>query len=295
MTAVEPSVSAYLKGLPDPLFAVVDGAFFDNIISAADKVGLRAKPLYMNELTAIAGPHVIALDGSQAVEAVVALVGEKPTGVFWSWPGDCDSLWSHLRRNSMMEIPLATEEGFETVVFRHADANVLAWVLRLPDEEQYARFVGSATRVVMRATDPPEIHVFPEADRAKTNLSKSRYIRLSAEQMGTLSNHCIERSRLRVMRALRRGAPAETSMYSDKKLREIILASEHQGYEIGIRTEKAQARWAYLNLLTRGQIIKQPGVLEYMQDGKARPDRKVDLMLKSIGIGARSAQTSSGS
>ncbi len=272
--------------LPERMFAVLDGALFEDLRSEAADFGFEARPLYTNPDTTGVGPHLIAVNDSQALETLYGLVEDKPTGILWYWPGSGDSLWRHLRRNAMMEIPSVAGDTYEAVIFRYADSNVMTWIMNLLDEEQYSRLLGDASCIVVRAAGSSKTQVFRAGIKLKPKPSQFRFIRLSMEQMDQLSRECLERSRLRVMSAIRRGAPDETKDLSDVKLREIVIASEHQGYEIGIRSERAHARWAYLNLLTRGRLIKQPGVLEYMQDSRMRPDRKVDLMLRSISMWA---------
>lgn len=102
--------------------------------------------------------------------------------------------------------------------------------------------------------------------------------------MDALRGTQLNRSRLTVMRTLRKGAPNETMHLSDAQLREIVLFSERQGEALGIRSEKAHAKWAYLNLVTKGKLVEQDGVLDYMRDGRDRPDKKVELMLRSVVI-----------
>lgn len=276
---------ALLTDMPDHLFAVVDGAFFDDIAREVAAIGLEAQPLYESEEGRRVGPHLIAFRERAALASLLTHIGSRPAAVFWSWTGQASTLRRHLRSNAMIDIP-DNEGGRESVLLRYADANVVASLLDILDAAQRAQFMGEASAISMRTSDPVRTRFFPVAPQ-NGELRRGGFLRLSPEQLAATSAAHLERSRHRVAATLRRGAPDQVDAYSEDKLLEIVTASEEQGRRIGIRSERSHARWAYLNILTQGRVLDQPGVLDYMQDGKASPDRKVDLMLRSVIVAAR--------
>ena len=77
-------------------------------------------------------------------------------------------------------------------------------------------------------------------------------------------------------------APDEAATFSEDDLQRLVLASEGAGRTLGLESEQAHARWAYVMIRTRGNALQQPGLREYITDGQTTPDKKVELLLQTI-------------
>lgn len=72
--------------LPQPCFAVIDGAQWSNLPGELAGAGLSGRSLFLGagEATEAAGLWLVPLSGRpDAVGAVLDLVGDKPAAVFW--------------------------------------------------------------------------------------------------------------------------------------------------------------------------------------------------------------------
>lgn len=161
-------LSDTLRRTPRDVFAVVDGAHFDDLPSEIRAFGLTSRALYHDAADAAgiaAGPHLVPVPDDTAIDNVVAFVGDRPAAVFWSWPDGEDALYRHLRKLNRVEIPLDTgaygPEEFEPVLFRHADPNVLAAVLPILELEQFGELLGAARGLVMVAPDLGGLKIVP--------------------------------------------------------------------------------------------------------------------------------------
>jgi hypothetical protein len=112
------------------------------------------------------------------LENILRVAGDKPGLVFWV--GDAslteEALFKHLRRLNQVLVPkerdvteasagellaaaadqeerAATAQGYEPVVFRHADANVMAQVLPALDAAQFSRLFGPCRQIIYAPAD----------------------------------------------------------------------------------------------------------------------------------------------
>lgn len=145
-----------LARTPPRVFAVVDGAFHDDLPDALGAAGLASRALYSGTLEQ-AGPHLVALDDAAARERLEAVPGAAAVAVYWSWPGAEEALFAHLRRLGRIEVPRTeaheSGEAFERVLFRHADPASLLRVLPVLDDGQRAAFFGEARGIVFLHRD----------------------------------------------------------------------------------------------------------------------------------------------
>src|SRR5690606_6036218 len=169
------------------------------------------------------------------------------------------------------------------VIFRHADANVMAQTLYALDAVELARFYGPADCLFF-APEPdwaggrpwlqaPRPEGLPEPGRGALSLSMPTVERMQGMRQAY--------HRRRIAAYLRKVAPEQTQGMDDKALDAATAGfmAEARGY--GVRSESAMGRWSYLQLLTGGQIGQQPAVTDYLVKGDATKtaDQRVrDLM-----------------
>ena len=155
-----------------PVFAVLDGAQFDNLPQELLLGGFVSRPLYLdrgdnNPEQVVTAPHLVWLDerlekpGARApdatIPALLSLIAGRPAAVFWQCAAGADTLYRHLRGINMVHLPRAalTEADrrkasaeVEPALLRHADANVLAQLLSALVPQDLARLFGPAEAVL---------------------------------------------------------------------------------------------------------------------------------------------------
>ncbi|PKP67213.1 MAG: hypothetical protein CVT86_02155, partial [Alphaproteobacteria bacterium HGW-Alphaproteobacteria-8] len=144
------------------VFAVVDGAMVEDLPSTAMRHNLSTRALYYDHQSHIAnanGPHLIhCADDSVIVTVRNAFPAQGV--VWWVW-AEADegqakaAIFRHLRGLGMVEIPEAypapprLRAPMERVIFRHADARVMARVLPVLEPDQRARLFGKTGALVL--------------------------------------------------------------------------------------------------------------------------------------------------
>jgi hypothetical protein len=162
--------------LAPPVFAVLDGAQFDDLPRQLLLGGFVSRPLYLdrgdnNPGQVITAPHMVWLDErlekatgrapDAVIPALLDLVGDRPAAVFWQCPEGAEALYRHLRGINMVMIPAevlpegdpATEADDAPALFRHADANVMAQIEPCLTAPGMARILGPAEAILFLA-DP---------------------------------------------------------------------------------------------------------------------------------------------
>lgn len=269
------------------VFAVVDGAMMDNLPKVLRSYKLDAQALYFDHHSQVAnanGPHLIYCADDADIVTVRAAC--PPDGVvWWVWSEPDTShakaaIFRHLRGLGMVEIPAnypkpsSPRAPMERVLFRHADARVMARVLPVLDPAQRARLFGHAGAIVLqqggqlrRALVPVDLPMAPPG-----------FLRLSRVQMDQISEVGKHESHRRILSYLRRTMPPEFSVASDTQMMELIELSDTTGRNLGLKSEKAHCRWAYLMLLSRGQVADSPAVQEALR-GSSSPDARVKALM----------------
>ena len=195
------------------------------------------------------------------------------------------ALYRHLRGLGMVEIPAtrpgtppapdgASEdgEGVEAVLFRHADPHVLLHLLPVLDPARRARIFGGARALVVvarRAGGLRHALVPPGLPPAPPGL-----LRLTPEQYEALTRSRVAASHDRIAAFLRRNLPPQLAGMTDADLHETVVRAEPVGRSLGLRSEKALARWSYLMLLSGGQVAAMPEVRAALRDS---PDPEVGV------------------
>ena len=290
-----------VRRLPTPAFAVLDGALWDDLPRELGQAGLSGRSLFLGAgtETEAAGPWLVAMgrrDGD--VETILALVGERPAAAYWGCSAGEVALYRHLRTLNQMQMTRPAPESpgeqavsspvAEVVLFRHWDPRALGCVLPLLDEFQYARLLGPAEEVavldpvplgglgVRRAVRLPDL---PMAPRGR--------LTLDAEQIAALDETMQERSRRRVAAYLRDAAPELTGSLSDAALHGRVRQCQATGTALGLSSERAQMKWAYLMVLTDGRAAGTPEVVRFIRSGPS-PDAQVDEAMRQVVAAARS-------
>jgi hypothetical protein len=155
---------------PDaPVFAVLDGAQFDDLPTALLLGGFVSRSLYLDRgdndpQQVITAPHLVWLDGravkpvspcrGSTISALLDLIDGQPRGVFWQCPAGGDALYKHLRGINMVLYPASALSTYErqsitatevTALFRHADANVMMQIAYSLEPHNRGRLLGPCT------------------------------------------------------------------------------------------------------------------------------------------------------
>lgn len=286
-----------LAAIEDPVFAVIDGAQFDDLPTQLQHANLPCEPLFLdgvNTANRASGPHLVALPDMPAKDRVAEVLGDRPAAVFWVWPNAQEALFRHLRGLNMVRIPRQLRQAgdlpsagainTEAVFFRHADPNVMVALWPLLNEGQIARLLGPALALVVDA---------PDYDSRGTlyrpaNLAQMQpgMLTLSQAQYDALSDRMVTAQRNRLRRFLLRNPPP-TGALNNRELEKVLDDSARSGNKIGLRSEQGHARWAYLNQITGGKVAQMPAVQALMGREGADPDRDVSKLLDVIAASLR--------
>lgn len=192
-----------VQGLSRDWYATVDGALVENLPEKLKSFGLIHRALYIegvDEAAITNGPYLVRVPDDRAVMKLIGMTGNGPSPVFWSWAAGEPELVQHLRRKAMVRIPPETPEQrppWDNVLFRHADANVLATMLEVLTPEQQASFIGKAKAIAFFAPDALGLILA----RRPIDLPKveRETISFTPEQYAQIEENRIIRNRRRVM------------------------------------------------------------------------------------------------
>lgn len=158
MTNVTADLLDAIGALSPQRFAVVDGAHFDDLPGALAAAAFVSRPLYLQGIdasVAASGPHLVQVDGYNQARGLLELIGDRPAAVFWSWPAGMDRLYHHLRTLNIVQIARvhapAGPQDYQTVLFRHADPNVVGVLFEMMDEGQRRDFLGHSPAITFHA------------------------------------------------------------------------------------------------------------------------------------------------
>ena len=271
--------------LPQPAFAVLDGAQWNDIATELAGLGVRGRSLFLGagETVEAAGPWLVALGQSpEAADAVLGWVADKPAAVFWGCAAGEAALWRHMR--TLAQVRMAgVPEGSEVVSFRYWDPRAVSCIVPLLDPEQYARVLGPADEVlfhdpramggvgVRRAQRTPDLPVPPRGMLA-----------LTGPQVEALDADMQERSRRRIAVYLQRTSPEEAQHLTGPELERFVRDVEAEGKLAGLDSERAHGQWAYLSLTTGGALGRDGRVLGYVKHGPGVPDTNLDRLFEQM-------------
>ena len=289
---VDDALGAALKSAKGRLFAVVDAAQVDFLQDELSLARLKFEPLYLDEIDApsiASGPHLVTIRNDHDIAVVRSIIGEASACVWWVWSDEQsapESIYRHLRGLNMVEIPRdrddqsvgnARDPGFETVLFRHADPNVVISILPILYEEQVVRFFGDAVAVIVESTDYGAIRTF---DAPKQTSARARgMLRLGERQYATFVNSDEYLATFKVIEGLEDSFPEYTSNFSEEDLFRLVRTSEESAASIGLVSEEAYFHWACLCLLTNGEMANVPDLKSSISEADAFPDEVIEQTL----------------
>jgi hypothetical protein len=293
-----------------PVFAVLDGAQFDDLPRQLLLGGFVSRPLYLdrgdnNPGQVITAPHMVWLDErlekatgrapDAVIPALLDLVGDRPAAVFWQCPEGAEALYRHLRGINMVMIPAwaagededdgdgdgpgAGEPAPEPqthrmVLLRHADANVMAQILPGLSAEEAARLFGPA-RLIVFAPDPRwaiDGQTVSWSPRPEDVAAPPGPLRLSDAALDVMGERTLKASRAKIAGYLSTTAPEYTSLLGEADLHELVLRSELSGDSIGLRSEHSHGIWAFLALITGGDTLSNPHVAAHFRSDPRDPE-----------------------
>lgn len=278
------------RRLPRELFAVIDGGKFDDVTQSLAAHELSGLSLYLEGADSgamAAAGQLVSLKDDGALRAVISLARSRDALVLWSWSQGKASLYRHLRTLNLIEIPRERrldedDSMYETVIFRHWDPSVLGSVLPTFDGAQLDRFFGSANGIAYdaRESSGPTTRL-----RGSTPINVSRgMLRISAEQIDAISRARSEAMAVRVADYLKRTMPEVTGTMSPEALSEFTRRSTRQSSSMGMQSEGAHCRWAYLQLASNEKMLSSPGVKELFEkpDASISADKRVSLLMRGV-------------
>ncbi|MDK4715923.1 DUF4123 domain-containing protein [Rhizobium sp. CNPSo 4039] len=294
----EMSILEGYRKMPQPVYAVMDGANFFDLPKALEDEGIYSRSLFLehaDEEIARAAGWLVPIDDESMLRKVLGLSKAVHSMALWSSAAGEDRLFRHLRSINLILIPDddepptdgeqepgGTHRGEQSVLFRHYDPEVLNSVVPLLTQDQFIRLMGPCDQVMWyaseyggrrRAVKPVTDAVMPRGP-----------LRLSDEQIEELEANRKTSSQMKTVRYLRETEPLRTSQMTDAELRRYTIRTCAEGEELGLRTERGLALWAYLQLHSGGKVGRDPGLRGYLrsfpEDGT--PDDKVYALMTRL-------------
>ncbi len=205
---------------PRPVFAMLDGAKYDDLPGWLRQIDIEARALFLeyrgNAGIMRAGPH-LALLNERRLRNLLRIEGIEGAAVFWRVEEpDEPALYRHLRTLNLVEIPApppaqdAAPDPFataqRTVMFRHWDPGVLAMILPVLTPAQRARLFGPAVALAIAAPEG----ALQAKRRADWPAPAHGRLALNEAQMQALSGAMTARSHRAIASYLRDAAPDQT-------------------------------------------------------------------------------------
>jgi hypothetical protein len=272
------------------VFAVVDGAMVDDLKHRVAAYNLPAQALYFDHHSDGAnenGPHLIhCVDAS----VIVTLRGAFPADgvVWWVW-ADPDAshakaaIFRHLRRLGHVEIPAGypntnPHPRWEQVLFRHADARVMARVLPVLDPAQRARLFGRAGAIVLAHGDQLRRALVP----ADLPMAPPGFLRLTRAQMDVVNTQAQTAHDDTIMRYLRRNAAYETEGMTEPELKSLSRRASLRAKELGFMEDKSILLLAFLAAITGGAALTAPEIDAAIKQSDLSPDAALMAILDAM-------------
>lgn len=331
----------HLLKIEEPLFAVLDGAQFDDLPSELFDGDFEHRPLYRNDNIGHQDrvrttPQLVWLDHERTtttrtpnpqpdqaeakaapavLEKLFYLIGERPAVVFWVCPQGGDVLFRHLRTINMVLFPSdasfdpgrsyeanplpvpdddekqAEESGHDLVLFRHADANVMAQVTPALDKLQFARLFGPANMILFAPNDDWGGGAKQATKPDKLPKPPAGPLKLQLETIQAIEKQRLMAARLRRVNYLRDTCGEETDGASDEAIATHIRASEATGRQLGLISEAAHCRWAFIMCKTNGRVMQVPEVHRRIAREGRSPDDQVKRLMAEIATTLKQTNT----
>lgn len=280
-----------LRRLPGHVFAVLDGAHFDNLPARLRQTRLGYRPLYMDEIDVPdldRGPHLVECNSNFAMEQVRDVTAGAPSVVWWGWhqagPTGMRSMMGHLRRLNLIDVPEGAEDGTtprygrihapgsdEPVLFQHADPDVINSLLPVLSTQQRACFFGGAHAVLV---DPPSGKAQILPNLAISAPVPSGRLRLSTAQYAELARAYGAALRRRAVLEFPKGLTAMQKHAHATRIRDAIDRAE----TYGCATKEQVWDFIRLDLRFGAGFEKEPsrrGVLEQLSNRDVSPGERL--------------------
>ncbi|MFB9914176.1 hypothetical protein ACFFP9_22690, partial [Rhizobium paknamense] len=228
------------------------------------------------------------------------LIGERHAAVFWFCEAGGDVLFRHLRTINMILLPTsvdmdrgkayernplsqtsddAQDADHEMVLFRHADSNVMAQVLPSLTYAHLARVLGPAQQILYSA-DPDWSEKPMRVSRAEDMpVPPAGPLKLSVEEVRAIETRRSLAARRRRIAYLCETCPAETQGASREALEEHLRISEETGKQLGLVSEGAHCRWAFIMCKTSGRVANSKEAIEFITRKGSSPDKQVQQLM----------------
>lgn len=292
-----------VEALYTPRFAVMDGAQFDDVETEFSEAGITARSLFRDggdPGLRRDGPWLIPLIDKDIRAEIEAMAVAQPCAVFWSCTTDGEAaIHHHLRTINEVLIPNERQPAqpgeqprYERVLFRHWDPNVLGSIMRILNQGQLARLLGPTSGLALYTPDYDGLRYVPRPGDLPD--APPGPLRFEPEQMDRLKEVMRHSSRLRIARFLKKHPPPHFTGLDDEFFWGATLASAESADELGIRTERGRARWAFAMVLSDGKAAEQAEIRDYIRDGGDTPDNRVKALIQHAADAMRASGSAGG-
>jgi hypothetical protein len=169
----------------------------------------------------------------------------------------------------------------EMVVFRHADPNVMMQVFPVLDEERALRLFGPADQIFFTPDAVWGGGVKRGRRPAGGAIAGRGPLHLDRDIIAMMEDARMQASRRKVMDYLRDVDPG-TADLSDQELMDRVLSYEASGTRLGLASERAHMKWAYLMSITNGGAQDSGEARDYFQLQSKHPDDAIDDLLQEL-------------
>jgi len=268
-------------------FGVIDGAQCGDIVTALAQTPLQSRPLYIGleqrKEQLNTAPFLVALNSEGATsdsfadEALIRHcfdVAKIPSAcVFWHCNAGGDALYHHLRSINKIIVPqmkddVIADTATETVLFRHADANVMAQVLPAVNAVELSRLLGVAEFILVRPSDEwggSLLYVartadMPEPQRGSLQLSPQTYQQIILNRQQGIIN------KIEIFLDKFADKSTQRPKPSPQELKRIARESYIEARKNGVNSEGGFNHWAWFYYASQGKFTKDVGVQNYIRD-----------------------------
>ncbi len=254
----------------------------------------------------------------ERLQKIIELSDGKPALVVWSGDGDftAEELYRHLRCMNTVRVPPSDKgdkhtqmlgggggreivvaggeedsedyssfRGYERVIFRHADANVMIQVIPVLDEMQTAILFGPAEQIIF-APDATWGGGVKRARQRDGVPQQHGILTLSEKNIDAMADIRLEASRRKRVALFRNSTPHLLEGLNDEEALSCMERYEQQARAHGLRTERGFYQWTYLMSSSEGRFIQSPEIRDHLKSGS--PDKRLDEMM---GFMANAAMT----
>lgn len=161
MAQIRGKLEAVLVSASDPLFAVIDGASFDDLPFLLSQNGMTARSLFRDAApdVSLAGPWLTSVRTERAKDLCLQVATVHSCLVFWSSSVSEEKLLQHLRKLNLVSTPSLRKElkrekpKYKHSLFRHWDPTALAISYPVLDDGQKEFFLGPASMIALYSPD----------------------------------------------------------------------------------------------------------------------------------------------